>query len=93
MTNNIVLSADPTKRKLIKALGKIRKLKIIKPNSQLSAEKQYKKYKKHEMNLKVELLRVAKYIATLERINEKWLESLQKLPFIERDEENQCCND
>ncbi|KAK6109924.1 hypothetical protein QQG55_37900 [Brugia pahangi] len=81
MLANIAISANPTKDKLKKALNEIKQLEVIRPD--LPVENQYEQCKEQERKLK------EKQITTLGRINEKWLEFLQRVPAKQKEEENQ----
>ncbi|VDM22446.1 unnamed protein product [Wuchereria bancrofti] len=88
MSASIAISANPTKVKLTKALNEIKQWKVIHPDVGLPVENRYEQCKEQERKLKEKQQRIEKQITTLERINEKWLESLQKVPATQR-EENQ----
>nr|CDQ00358.1 Bm10904 [Brugia malayi] len=80
MSASIAISANLTKDKLKKALNEIKQLEVIRPD--LPVENQCEQCKEQERKLK------EKQITTLGRINEKWLEFLQRVPAKQK-EENQ----
>uniref|UniRef100_A0A1I8EXC2 Uncharacterized protein n=1 Tax=Wuchereria bancrofti TaxID=6293 RepID=A0A1I8EXC2_WUCBA len=84
MSARIAISANPMKGKLTKALNEIKQLKVIQPDS--TGGKPIEQCKEQERKLKEKQQRVEKQITTLERINEKWLEFLQKVPASQREE-------
>uniref|UniRef100_A0AAF5Q4G0 Uncharacterized protein n=1 Tax=Wuchereria bancrofti TaxID=6293 RepID=A0AAF5Q4G0_WUCBA len=87
MSASIIVRAKSVKANLEEPLDKIRQINLTPLDRKSPIEVLCQQYETKARIIKEKLIRLEKYVGTLEKINDKWLEYIQQTPMSERKKE------
>ncbi|KAL3997324.1 hypothetical protein ACH3XW_10390 [Acanthocheilonema viteae] len=89
MSSSIIVRAKSVKPNLERLLDEVRQVDLNQPNQQLTVEELCQQYETRARIIKEKLMRLESYVGTLEKINDKWLEYIQRVPKSQKKEEEE----
>ncbi|KAL3982368.1 hypothetical protein ACH3XW_46890 [Acanthocheilonema viteae] len=87
MSSSIIVRAKSVKANLERLLDEVRQVDLNQPDQQLTVEELCQQYETRARIIKEKLMRLERYVGTLEKINDKWLEYIQRVPKSQTKEE------
>ncbi|VIO90773.1 Uncharacterized protein BM_BM17369 [Brugia malayi] len=87
MSASIIVQATPVKANLEGLLDEIQQLDLTPLDQKATVEVLYQQYEARARIIKEKLMRLEKYVGTLEKINDKWLKHIQLAPMSQKKKE------
>uniref|UniRef100_A0AAF5Q7Q7 Reverse transcriptase domain-containing protein n=1 Tax=Wuchereria bancrofti TaxID=6293 RepID=A0AAF5Q7Q7_WUCBA len=87
MSASIIVQATPVKANLEGLLDEIRQMDLTPLDQKATVEVLCQQYEARARIIKEKLMRLEKYVGTLEKINDKWLEHIQLAPMSQKKKE------
>ncbi|VDN95733.1 unnamed protein product [Brugia pahangi] len=84
MSASIIVQATPVKANFEGLLDEIQQLDLTPLDQKATVEVMCQQYEARARIIKEKLMRLEKYVGTLEKINDKWLEHIQLAPIKEK---------
>ncbi|VDN87877.1 unnamed protein product [Brugia pahangi] len=84
MSASIIIQATPVKANLEGLLDEIQQLDLTPLDQKATVEVLCQQYEARARIIKEKLMRLEKYVGTLEKINDKWLEHIQLAPMSQK---------
>ncbi|VIO99912.1 Uncharacterized protein BM_BM17108 [Brugia malayi] len=89
MSASIIVQATPVKANLEGLLDEIQQMDLTPLDQKATVEVLCQQYEARARIIKEKLMRLEKYVGTLEKINDKWLEHIQLAPMSQKKKEEE----